>query len=919
MNRPLQFLAALAVCVLAALAAPDAQAQADPAPFAAMLLTEVEKPLGAADPAKVATLLAQGADPNGHQVISGSKGTAEVPLLLVAAAIGHAEIVSILITAGAAVTVGYPFWIDSNVVHLAAWPIGLSSPSPPGINRATRASVLYYFGGGLDVRNTLFGDATFDWDMGDRRRFHGIDLLAESSTPRYVTAAGENEGIIYQMADYIRARGGTCSPSAPLKTGRVCTGPCDAGKGVIDGVCGACPANQIPQDGICAVCPAGEGVLADGATCDRCPAHHGVENGVCVRCSPGQGTLPNGACGSCGRSGYQLRNGRCEECPEGQGIRGTHPNCVVCDDAEFIQDRHCVACPTGKISQDNVCVDPGAGSCGDLTPAKFYDSEAGACVAFAACRPGATLNRVANQCECAGAAVPDGAGTGCLCESPNVGTPGACAAPGAESCGGLTPAMFYDSAAGECAAFAVCDAPAVLNRVANQCECAGAAVPDGAGTGCLCESPNVGTPEACAAPGAESCGGLTPAMFYDSAAGECAAFVVCDAPAVLNAGVNLCDCPAPNVGTDGAAPSGDCAVPSAEICEGLTPAKFYDDSGAGECVEVAACQAGATLNRAANRCECAGAAVLDGAGTGCLCESPNVGTPGACAAPSAEICEGLTPAKFYDAAAGECVAVAACRAGATLNRAANRCECAGAAVPDGAGTGCLCESPNVGTPGACAAPSAESCGGLTPAKFYDDSGAGECVAVAACLAPAVLNTGTNLCDCPEPNIGTDGVDEPGDCAVAVPGVGSCGELIPAQFYSATLSACVPIPNCRPTGATLNAAANRCDCPADSVSRGGACISESEDDFGELSDELLCGAFGGTVRTATGGDVCSGMDANDTFCIMDAEEADSVLAFPCRGLFKHLWACNVKHNRPALNPFFCGENCGGQKAVGAGCQ
>ena len=54
-----------------------------------------------------------------------------------------------------------------------------------------------------------------------------------------------------------------------------------------------------------------------------------------------------------------------------------------------------------------------------------------------------------------------------------------------------------------------------------------------------------------------------------------------------------------------------------------------------------------------------------------------------------------------------------------------------------------------------------------------------------------------------------------------------------------------------------------------------------------------------MRTATGGrEVCSGMDANDTFCIMD-----SAAGFPCRGLFKHLRSCNVEFNRKALNPFF----------------
>ena len=88
------------------------------------------------------------------------------------------------------------------------------------------------------------------------------------------------------------------------------------------------------------------------------------------------------------------------------------------------------------------------------------------------------------------------------------------------------------------------------------------------------------------------------------------------------------------------------------------------------------------------------------------------------------------------------------------------------------------------------------------------------------------------------------------------------------------------------------------------------------DFGTLSDKALCGIFGGNMDESP--DVCSGMDKNDTFCIVDAEEADGALAFPCRGLFKHLRTCNLRFNRPALNPFFCGAKCGDMEAAGKDC-
>ena len=358
-------------------------------------------------------------------------------------------------------------------------------------------------------------------------------------------------------------------------------------------------------------------------------------------------------------------------CPGGQEPSGFNMN----------GETEC-ACPAGEIFHDGACAAPSAEVCGDkFSPAKFYDSAAGECVAFAVCQAEATLNRVANVCECAGAAVLDSAGTGCLCESPNLGTPGDCAAPSAESCGDkFSPAKFYDSAAGECVAFAVCRAEATLNRVANVCECAGAAVLDSAGTGCLCESPNVGTPGDCAAPSAESCGGLTPEKFYDSAAGECVDLAVCTSPEVRNAGTNRCECSSPNVETDG----GNCLVPSAQVCEDeFSPAKFYD-AGAGECVDVAACLAPAVLDEDANLCDC---------------PSPNVGRDG-------------------EVEPGKC------------------------AVP---------------------VPSAEACGDLMPAQFYSAT-LSACVPFVECAAPAVRNAGTNLCDCPAPYSGTDGAAAPGDCA-----------------------------------------------------------------------------------------------------------------------------------------------------------
>ena len=77
---------------------------------------------------------------------------------------------------------------------------------------------------------------------------------------------------------------------------------------------------------------------------------------------------------------------------------------------------------------------------------------------------------------------------------------------------------------------------------------------------------------------------------------------------------------------------------------------------------------------------------------------------------------------------------------------------------------------------------------------------------------------------------------------------------------------------------------------------------------------LCAELGGELQGADAGRVCSGLDDNDTFCIPGSAEA-----FPCRGLYKHVILCNAAHNRRALNPFFCGRSCAGEKARGARCE
>ena len=107
----------------------------------------------------------------------------------------------------------------------------------------------------------------------------------------------------------------------------------------------------------------------------------------------------------------------------------------------------------------------------------------------------------------------------------------------------------------------------------------------------------------------------------------------------------------------------------------------------------------------------------------------------------------------------------------------------------------------------------------------------------------------------------------------------------------------------------------CDCPAAThYEFEGACFPKTGG-FGNVRQETLCTAFGGTAEDeGAGGRVCKGLDKAGTFCFLDSAEV-----FPCRGLFKHLRTCNLLYQRPALNPFVCDEKCpGGANGKGMGC-
>ena len=123
------------------------------------------------------------------------------------------------------------------------------------------------------------------------------------------------------------------------------------------------------------------------------------------------------------------------------------------------------------------------------------------------------------------------------------------------------------------------------------------------------------------------------------------------------------------------------------------------------------------------------------------------------------------------------------------------------------------------------------------------------------------------------------------------------------FYLAEKSACVPYAPC--VGGTLNRRTNTCACPNQLATLGdGGC------EYAAAACEMLGGEVEGEDDR-----VCSGIDWNDTFCLMGSDSA-----FPCAGLFYHVWRCNDGHNRPALDPWHCAKKCEfWQRARGAKCR
>ena len=251
------------------------------------LVAEVSKPRGAADAAAVADLLeSEIVSPD----VEDSEGT---PVLIVAATLGHAEIVSVLVTAGAdpearlRASICGGGSIGRAVPHLTAQNNFGSSLYYPW---ETALTVLRHFAGAVNQVG-----ARYDWNS----RGVDLDCAAESRAldflrPRYVAAAASLPGesvaakrvAMGRMAGVLIANGASCENQAN-KDHVTCAGPSDS----VTVEYGAIPRDQSGGTVIASVVSGGTTPYGTPLTFTAMPAH-GWElsawpgEGDAAECSP---------------------------------------------------------------------------------------------------------------------------------------------------------------------------------------------------------------------------------------------------------------------------------------------------------------------------------------------------------------------------------------------------------------------------------------------------------------------------------------------------------------------------------------------------------------------------------------------------------------------------------------------------------
>ena len=649
-----------------------------------------------------------------------------------------------------------------------------------------------------------------------------------------------------------------------------------------------------------------------------------LANNVCDTCPSGQGVRINGGlighCGTC-RANQVLTNGVCE-CPTGYAIyQGSpssqcYPQAVIdtlnkCFDSSYnssefvlalafscsIPNRHANfdSSSSGNAADESVCFFPDEFIDSDTANARLCSEVFGPDFAFPQkptdgstpryvfnCDPDgdnglipATINTIgATECTCpAGQTLQSGV---CSCPVGQSLQYGVCIVPGVESCRGLTPATSYDSTAGACVA-CIAGQGVLANGTCGVCPYGQGILADGTCGACTGGQEGVGGVCQCPAGTTNIKSDDDPRCYSDALA---EVFNKCNASGY--GGTEL---------SSPAQPHFTCAIKNLHGSFG--PASGGRNAESANCTFPDAVAAVSDVRLCSE---------IFGADFNFPQKPVDGSDPRYVFSCDPDGSKGLIPATINTIGATECA-----------------CLVTGATAENG---------------GACACPSGQ---GIRSAS--GDCGVcpvGEEVIGGLCLPGVIMNQCVTVGWSFSANDGGScgvlltvaGGESADRCYVSGESQPQCEAVFGSTvnyFPSPTLSADGTtlrfVYNCDPDDenglipATANTIlATECGCFGDTAARGGGCVPLLGD-FGSLSDEVLCGAFGGTVQTATDGDeVCSGMDANDTFCIMDSADA-----FPCRGLFKHLRSCNMQFNRKALNPFFCGKNCGTMEAVGSGCR
>ena len=189
----------------------------------AALLAEIVK--SSPDQAVLLSAVAGGADPNLSVLNPPAWGAnrsgtcANCPLLVYAAGRGFADLVSVLITAGA-----NPEVRDSSNFNRYIPSVMTFNPGGGnGLPYATALEVLRHYSDGLDVRRAAAGGAVVEWwnfvGRDDQPAERSLDAL-----PGRFAEFPAQQSVIRQMSQFIRGKGGTCGANHPQATHEMCDG-----------------------------------------------------------------------------------------------------------------------------------------------------------------------------------------------------------------------------------------------------------------------------------------------------------------------------------------------------------------------------------------------------------------------------------------------------------------------------------------------------------------------------------------------------------------------------------------------------------------------------------------------------------------------------------------------------------------------